>query len=236
MDFNAYLCELVGTMFLVLLGDGVCMNVNLNKSGFKGSSTTVIAIGWGLAVMVPAFVFGYSGASFNPVLTIALACIGKFAWVNVPGYVIAQMIGGFLGAALLSLLYKDHLDATEKEGISTLGCYACGPSIPNTGMNILQEAAATFVLVFTILGIPGEPALGTFPVFCIIMCCGMSFGGLTGYAMNPARDLSPRLAHAVFRPNGGDNNWGYAFVPVVGPLIGAVCAAFAWQLLPFFHV
>lgn len=234
---NYYLCELVGTMFLVLLGDGVCMNVTLNKSGFKGSSTTVIAIGWGLAVMVPAFCFGYSGASFNPCLTIALAVIGKFDWALVPGYVVAQMIGGFLGAALLSILWKQHLDDHEAAGESTLGVYATGPSIPNPVMNVFQEGIATAVLVFTILGIPGEPALGTFPVFCIIMACGMSFGGLTGYAMNPARDLSPRIAHAIFRSGDkGGNNWGYAWVPVVGPLWGGIAGALLWQVLPFFHL
>jgi len=231
---QAYLCELIGTAMLVLLGDGVCMNVSLNKSGFKGSSTTIIGIGWGLAVMVPAFMFGYSGASFNPVLTIALAVVGNFAWAEVPGYIIAQMLGGFIGASVLSLVYKDHLDATEKEGGSTLGVYCTGPSIPNPPMNVLQEACATFVLVLAILAIPSNYALPNFAVFGIIMACGMSFGGLTGYAMNPARDLSPRIAHAVWRK--GDNNWGYAWIPVVGPLIGALVAGLLWKVVPFFHM
>jgi len=233
---QAYLCEFIGTAMLVLLGDGVCMNVSLNKSGFKGSSTTLIAIGWGLAVMVPAFMFGYSGASFNPVLTIALAVVGNFDWALVPGYIVAQMLGGFVGAAVLSLVYKDHLDATEKEGGSTLGVYACGPSIPNTPMNVLQEAVATFVLVFAILAIPSGYALPNFAVFGIIMVCGMSFGGLTGYAMNPARDLSPRIAHAIFRKNDKNNNWGYAWVTVVGPLCGALVAGLLWKVVPFFHM
>lgn len=228
-----YLCEFIGTAMLVLLGDGVCMNVSLSKSGFKGSSTTVIAIGWGLAVMVPAFMFGYSGASFNPVLTVALAVAGLFDWALVPGYIIAQMLGGFLGAAVLSLVYKNHLDAHEAEGGSTLGVYCTGPSIPNAPMNVLQEAISTFVLVFAILAIPANYALPNFAVFGIIMCCGMSFGGTTGYAMNPARDLSPRIAHAVFRK--GDNNWGYAWIPVVGPLLGALVAALVWKVVPFFH-
>lgn len=231
---QAYLCEFIGTAMLVLLGDGVCMSATLNKSGFKGSNSVYITIGWGLAVMVPAFMFGYSGASFNPVLTIALAVVGNFAWAQVPGYIVAQMLGGFVGASLLSLVYKDHLDATEKEGGSTLGCYCTAPSIPNAPMNVLQEACATFVLVFAILAIPGAYALPNFAVFGIIMACGMSFGGLTGYAMNPARDLSPRIAHAVWRK--GDNNWGYSWIPVVGPLLGALCAGLLWKVVPFFHM
>lgn len=234
-EMNAYLCEFIGTAFLVLLGDGVCMGATLKKSGFQGAGATFIAIGWGLAVMVPAFCFGYSGASFNPCLTFALAAAGKFPWNAVPGYVVAQMLGGFVGASLLSLLYKKHLDAQEEAGNTTLGVYCTSPAIKNLPLNLLAEAVATFVLVFTICAIPKEASgLSSFPVFAIIMACGMSFGGLTGYAMNPARDLSPRLAHALFRRHDRNgSNWRYAWVPVAGPLAGGVAGALLAKVLPF---
>lgn len=178
---------------LIILGDGVVANVTLNKSGMKGAGSIQITIAWGLAVMLPAFIFGAaSGAHFNPALTLALAASGHLYWSLVPGYIIAQFAGAFVGAVIVWIAFKDQFDATDDPG-TKLGVFSCGPSIPNMPLNIFAEVVATFVLVFAIKGIPGAaPAgVGNLLVFGIIVSCGMSLGGLTGYAMNPARDLGP---------------------------------------------
>lgn len=233
-----YLAEFIGTALLVLLGDGVCANVNLSKSGMKGGGTVHIALGWAAAVMIPAFIFGAaSGASFNPALTIALAADGSFEWAMVPGYVAAQMLGGFVGAILVWILFKKQFDA-EEDAATILGVFSTGPSIHSTGWNIVSEAIATFILVFAIKGmgqVEGMNGLqGNIAVFAIIMACGMSTGGTTGYAMNPARDLSPRIAHAVLPiPNKGGSNWGYALVPVVGSIVGALLAVGLFAVIPW---
>ena len=226
---TAYIAEFVGTFLLILLGDGVVANVTLNKSGMKGAGSIQITFAWGLAVMVPAFIFGAaSGAHFNPALTIALAVEGSLAWGMVPGYIIAQFAGAFLGACLVYVLFKDQFDATPEAG-TKLGVFSTGPSVPNLPLNILSEAVGTFVLVFAIKGI-GQvpniaPGVDKLLVFGIIVSIGMSLGGLTGYALNPARDLGPRLAHTVLPIKGkGDSNWGYGIVTIVGPVIGAIVA------------
>ena len=193
-----YIAEFLGTMLLIILGDGVVANVTLNKSGMKGAGSIQITLAWGLAVMVPAFIFGAaSGAHFNPALTIALALDGSMAWGLVPGYIIAQFAGAIVGAVIVYLMFKDQFDATEDAG-TKLGVFSTGPSIPNLPRNLFCEAVATFVLVFAIKGIPaGCPAGGNnLLVFGIIVSIGMSLGGLTGYALNPARDIGPRIAHA----------------------------------------
>lgn len=225
-----YIAEFVGTMMLILLGDGVVANVTLNKSGMKGAGSIQITFAWGLAVLVPAFIFGAaSGAHFNPALTLALAVDGSLAWSMVPGYIIAQMAGAFLGACLVFVLFKEQFDATEDAG-TKLGVFSTGPSVPNLPLNILSEAVGTFVLVFAIKGLAQVPDLadgtGKFLVFAIIVSVGMSLGGLTGYAINPARDLGPRLAHAVLPIKGkGSSNFGYGLiVPIIGPIIGAIVA------------
>ena len=220
-----YIAEFLGTMMLIILGDGVVANVNLNKSGMKGAGAVQITLAWGLAVLVPAFIFGEaSGASFNPALTIALAVDGSFAWSMVPGYVIAQLAGAFVGASIVYLLFKGQFDATEDPG-TKLGVFCTGPSIPNTGLNILSEAVGTFILVFAIKGIGNVTGLST----------GMSLGGLTGYAINPARDLGPRLAHAILPIKGkGDSNFSYGLVvPIVGPIIGAIVAVLLYGAIPW---
>ena len=233
-----YIAEFMGTLMLILLGDGVVANVNLNRSGMKGGGSVQITIAWGLAVMVPAFIFGAaSGAHFNPAVTLALAVDGSLAWSMVPGYIIAQMLGAFVGACIVYLMFKDHFDATDDPG-TKLGVFSTGPSIPNIPRNILCEAIATFVLVFAIKGMGNvvgiNGAQGNLLVFGIITSIGMSLGGLTGYALNPARDLGPRIAHALLPIKGkGDSNWGYAFVPVVGPIIGAIVAALVFQAIPW---
>ncbi|MCR4589273.1 MAG: aquaporin family protein [Lachnospiraceae bacterium] len=228
---QAYIAEFVGTALLVLLGDGVCCNVNLEKSGFKGGGAVYILIGWGMAVMVPAFTFGaMSGAHFNPAVTIGQAILGNMAWGTVVGYIIAQMLGGFVGAAILMVLFADHIKATPDDA-TVRGCFCTGPSIPNVGLNFLSEFVATFVLVFTLQGIPDNgPAAGvTFIlVYGVIVACGASFGGLTGYAMNAARDSAPRFAYQLLGPNKGskDPNWGYGWIPLIAPICGGVVASF----------
>jgi len=226
--------EFIGTLLLVLLGDGVCCNVSLNKSGMKGGNTVHILIGWGMAVMVPAFTFGaMSGAHFNPAVTIGAAVRGGFAWADVPGYVAAQMLGGFVGAIVLMIIYGDHIKATEDDD-TIRGCFCCGPSIRNQFLNFLQEFVATFVLVFTLAGIPanaGETAVSWILVYGVIVACGASFGGLTGYAMNAARDSAPRLAYQLFAPNKGNKNadWGYGWIPAIAPICGAVVASLVYM-------
>ena len=166
-----YIAEFVGTMMLIMLGDGVVANVTLNKSGMKGAGSIQITIAWGLAVMIPAFIFGAaSGASFNPALTLALAADGSFPWSQVPGYIAAQFAGAFVGAIIVWLAFREHFEATDDPG-TKLGVFSCGPSIPNLPMNILAEAVATFVLVFAIKGLPAEaPAgVGNLLVFGIIV-------------------------------------------------------------------
>ncbi len=233
---TAYIAEFVGTMLLIILGDGVVANVTLNKSGMKGAGSIQITLAWGLAVMIPACIFGAaSGASFNPALTIALAVDGSFAWAQVPGYIIAQFAGAFVGACIVYILFKDQFDATPDAG-AKLGVFSTGPSVKNLPLNILSEAVGTFVLVFAIKGIAQipnlAPGLDKFIVFGIIVSIGMSLGGLTGYALNPARDLGPRLAHTVLPIKGkGDSNWGYGVVTIVGPLIGAIVAVLLYKAI-----
>ena len=248
-----FVAEFVGTMMLILLGDGVVANVTLNKSGMKGAGSIQITIAWGLAVLLPAFIFGAaSGASFNPALTIALAVDGSFTAaayglgcstvVAVIGYIVAQFAGAFVGACLVYLLFKKQFDETE-DPATKRGVFCTAPSIPNMPLNILSEAIGTFVLVFAIKGLAqvgganlaiedtviatvSNPDVGgKFLVFAIIVSIGMSLGGLTGYAINPARDIGPRLAHAVLPIKGKtDSNWKYAIVTAVGPVLGALAA------------
>ncbi|MCR5156753.1 MAG: aquaporin family protein [Butyrivibrio sp.] len=235
---SAYIGEFIGTLILVLLGDGVCCNVSLEKSGFKGGGAVHILIGWGMAVMVPAFTFGaMSGAHFNPAVTIGVAIRGGMDWALVPGYIIAQMLGGFCGAAVLMVLYGDHIKATANDDV-VRGCFCTGPSIPNPVLNFLSEFVATFVLVFTLAAIPGnagDSAVSWVLVYGVIVACGASFGGLTGYAMNAARDSAPRLAYQLLAPNFGKKNanWGYGWIPLVAPICGGVVASLLYMALPF---
>jgi glycerol uptake facilitator protein len=233
-----YVAEFLGTMILIILGDGVVANISLTKSGMKGAGSVQVTFAWGLAVLLPAFIFGAaSGAHFNPALTIALAADGSFPWAQVPGYIIAQFAGAFTGGIIIYLLFKDHFDATEEPG-TKLGVFCTSPSIPNKGRNLLSEIIGTFVLVFGIKGI-GQvkniaPGVDKLLVFGIIVSVGMSLGGLTGYAINPARDLGPRFAHTVLPIKGkGTSNWGYAVVPLFGPVIGGLLAVGLYSVLPW---
>ena len=233
-----FIAEFLGTMLLIILGDGVVANVTLNKSGMKGAGSIQITIAWGLAVMVPAFIFGAaSGAHFNPALTLALAVDGSLAWGLVPGYILCQFAGAFVGAVIVYLMFKDQFDATEEAG-TKLGVFSTGPAIPNLPRNIFCEAVATFVLVFAIKGLGNVGGLngaqGNLLVFGLITSIGMSLGGLTGYALNPARDLGPRLAHSVLPIKGkGSSHWDYAVVPLTGPILGALAAVALYAVIPW---
>jgi len=233
-----FLAELIGTALLILLGDGVVANVTLNKSGMKGGGSVQITFAWGLAVLLPAFIFGASsGAHFNPALTLALAAGGAVAWSLVPTYILGQMVGAFLGACLVYLLFREHFNATE-DPKTKLGVFSTGPSIPNKGLNLLSEIVGTFVLVFAILGVGNVVNIASgvekLLVFGIIVSVGMSLGGLTGYAINPARDLGPRIAHAILPIKAkGSSNWGYSWIPVAGPIIGALLAQLLFVIIPW---
>lgn len=233
-----YVSEFVGTALLILLGTGVVANVNLKKSGMHGGGPVVITIAWGLAVMIPAYIFGAaSGAHFNPALTVALAVDGSFPWSMVPGYFIAQMLGAFLGGVITHALYKDHLDACEDPNLKR-GIFCTSPSVPNFWRNFLSETVGTFVLVFAILGIVQVPniagGLDKIFVFGIIVSIGMSLGGLTGYAINPARDMGPRIAHALLPiKDKGDCGWKYSVVPFFAPFVGAILAVIVYNLIPW---
>ena len=245
-----YIFEFIGTMVLILLGDGVCAATGLDRSKAKGGGWIVIAMGWGFAVMTGVFISGsISGAHLNPVVSISCAIAGTMEWSAVPGYVIAQMLGGFTGALLVWLFYKDHFDATSDPD-TKLGTFCTMPAIEGHKLrNFFCEALATWLLVFVILvfgvdaNIPtldtegahlhiGMGELGALPVTFLIMSIGMSLGGATGYAINPARDLSPRIAHAILPIKGKrDSGWGYSWVPVAGPLVGGIAAALSYLLL-----
>lgn len=235
-----YIFEFLGTLALVLFGDGVCAAVTLEKSKAKGAGWVVVTLGWGFAVMIGVLIAGpVSGAHLNPAVTLGLAAAGKFAWALVPGYIIAQMLGGFVGAVLVYVFYKDHYKATADQPDAILGTFCTMPAIWNPWRNFLSELIATAVLVFVILALGtegntpvGAGALGAFPVTCVIMALGMSLGATTGYAMNPARDLSPRLAHAVLPIKGKrDSGWAYSWVPVCGPLAGGLLASALYILV-----
>ena len=239
-----HLCalEFLGTLVLVLMGDGVCAACNLNKSKAQGAGWVVIAFGWGLAVMSGVFVAHESGAHLNPAVTIGLTASGGFqtflaakgittVGLAVAGYIIAQMLGGFCGAVLVWLVYREHFNCTEdKEAV--LGTYCTMPAIDHKASNFFTELVATFILVLMIIGtgtygdVANVGAVSAWPITAVIVSLGMSLGGPTGYAMNPARDLSPRIAHAILPMKyKRDSGWGYSWVPVFGPIVGAICAA-----------
>ena len=238
---NAYIGEVIGTMLLIILGDGVVANVVLGKTKGNSAGWIVITTGWALAVFVGVMVTGViSGAHLNPAVSIGLAVAGSFDWGLVPGYIIAQMVGAFLGAVIVWLAYYQHWAATPDPG-SKLAVFSTGPAIRNTVWNLVTEIIGTFMLVFGVLGIRGAVmgteaidlgALGALPVAFLVWGIGLSLGGPTGYAINPARDLGPRIAHAILPiPGKGSSDWGYSWVPVVGPIVGAVIAALLWGAL-----
>ncbi len=243
-----YLAELVGTMLLVILGDGVVANVCLARTKGKDSGWMVIATAWGLAVALAVYTVGrISGAHINPAVTLSLASIGAFDAALVPGYITAQVIGAFLGAIVVWLSYLPHFDATEDA--DTLRAVFCtAPAIRSLGANVLAEVLGTAVLIFGVLAIGANAAamqggdldlsvafsngLNPALVGILVWGIGLSLGGATGYAINPARDLGPRLAHAVLPlKHKGHSDWGYAWVPIVGPIVGGIAGAWLFRLL-----
>ncbi len=234
---TAFVAEIIGTAMLLLLGNGVVGNVVLGKTKGHGSGWIVIAMGWGLAVFVAVFcVASFSGAHINPAVTVGLAAAGKFSWSLVPMYIAAQCIGGALGAALAWLHYRPHFAATDDKDLK-LAVFATAPAIRNVAANFISEVIGTFVLVFGVLYIAapdvGLGALDALPVGLLVLVIGLSLGGTTGYAINPARDLPPRIMHAVLPVGGGkrDSDWGYSWIPVVGPLLGGLLAALLYNVV-----
>jgi glycerol uptake facilitator protein len=244
-----YFAEFIGTAILILLGDGVVAGVLLRDSKAENSGWIVITLGWGLAVAVAVYTVGrISGAHLNPAVTLGLASIGEFSWGMAPGYVAAQFAGAFVGGALVYLHYLPHWGHTDDPGLK-LAVFCTGPAVRNFPANVLSEIIGTFLLVFAVLGIGANAGplrgqidlsavfstgLAPLLVGLLVVAIGLSLGGPTGYAINPARDLGPRIAHAVLPiPGKGTSDWAYAWVPVVAPIVGGVLGALAWNLVGF---
>ena len=232
--------EFLGTLVLVLLGCGVVACVSLKKSKGEGAGWIVVTLAWGLAVFCGVLIAGpWSGAHLNPAVTLGLAAAGKFPWTDVGPFIVAQILGGIVGALLVYVFYKDHFDATEGED-TKLGVFATIPAIENKTRNLICEIIGTFILVLVILFIGDEGnasqvglgSVGALPVALLVVVIGMSFGGTTGYAINPARDFGPRIAHAILPIKGkGSSQWHYSWVPIAGPLIGGVVAALVYWIV-----
>jgi glycerol uptake facilitator protein len=242
------LAEFIGTCILIIFGDGVVANVVLAKTkgqaGGGGGAWIVITFGWAMAVFIAVFSVGaFSGAHINPAVTIALATAGKFPWHSVPGYIVAQMLGAFVAGILVYFFYRRHFELTEDPD-AKLAVFCTAPNVRDYVTAFFCETLATFLLVLPIflMGEPGfqfgmtnEPphsvklglgALGALPVALLVLGIGLSLGGPTGYAINPARDLGPRLSHAILPiPGKRDSDWGYAWIPVIAPILGGVLAA-----------
>lgn len=230
---SAFLGELIGTMILIVFGGGVVGGVVLKKSKAENSGWIVITMGWGLAVAMAAYAVGqFSGAHLNPAVTIGLAAIGSFPWSDVPTYIIAQMIGAFIGAVIVYLHYLPHWQATDDQG-AKLAVFSTDPAIKNPAANLLSEVIGTFILLLGLLALGANKfaeGMNPFIVGFLIVAIGLSLGGTTGYAINPARDLGPRIAHFILPiPGKGSSNWGYAWIPVVGPIIGGTYGALFYK-------
>ncbi len=235
-DMTQIFSEFLGTAMLILLGSGVCAAVNLEKSKAQASGWIVIAAGWATAVTIAVYASSFMGpAHLNPAVTIGMAVAGNFAWHLVVPFIIAQILGAMAGAALVWLTYLPHWAETKDQG-AILGTFATGPAIRNLPANLISEVIGTFVLVFVLLAF-GQTTFadGTNPlvVGILILAIGLSLGGATGYAINPARDFGPRLAHQLLPiANKGTSDWGYSLIPIVGPIIGGVLAAIVFNMLP----
>ena len=234
---STFLAEFIGTMLLMILGNGVNAGVTLHSSHSKGAGWVVITIGWGLAVTMAIYAVGsVSGAHINPAVTLAFASIGEgdITWNDVPTYLGAQMLGAITGATIVWLHYLPHWRKTENPA-DKLGVFSTSPAVPSRWANLLSEMIGTFILIAGLLFIgANEFTKGLNPavVGLLIIAIGMSLGGTTGYAINPARDLGPRIAHAILpiKEKGG-SNWGYAWIPVIGPLLGGAMGAFFYQAI-----
>ncbi|MFD3687600.1 MIP/aquaporin family protein [Nocardiopsis sp. NPDC058631] len=245
-----YLAEFVGTAILILLGGGVVAGVSLARSKALNGGWIVVTFGWGMAVAVAIYVVGStSGAHINPAVTLGLASIGEFDWAQVPGYMLAQLAGAFTGAVLVYLAYFAHWKVTDDPD-AKLGVFSTAPAVRNPVANLATEIIGTAMLLLGVLGIGANSGFvsadeadlsglftnGIAPLMIglLVLAIGLSLGGPTGYAINPARDLGPRLAHAVLPiPGKGGSDWGYSWIPVVGPLVGGVLGAWIWKLTGF---
>ena len=230
-----FIAEIIGTCLLVLLGDGVVAGVVLARSKAENSGWIVITVGWALAVIMAIYAVGQiGGAHINPAVTIGLAANGSFPWSDVPLYIAGQLIGGFIGACLVYLHYLPHWKATINPD-TKLAVFCTAPAIRNPFSNFISEFIGTFVLVFGILMIGANrftDGLNPIVVGLLVLAIGQSLGGTTGYAINPARDLAPRLAHALLPiPGKRDSDWEYAWIPVIGPIFGGICGAIVHQML-----
>jgi len=238
-----FIAELIGTALLILLGNGVVANVVLEGTKGNNSGWMVITTAWGLAVFVGVVISApYSGAHLNPAVTIALAIAQKFDWIKVPYYILAQLCGAMIGSFLVWVMYKDHFDATDDQNLKAAP-FATSPAIRNLKSNLFSEIIGTFVLIFVIfyftnaeMGSDKTPiglgSLGALPVAFLVWVIGLGLGGTTGYAINPVRDLGPRIIHAIIPMRGkGSSDWGYAWVPIIGPVIGATIAALLYMAL-----
>jgi glycerol uptake facilitator protein len=231
-----FLGELSGTALLIVLGDGVVANVILNKTKGNNGGLIAIAFGWAMAVYVGVFVAApFSKAHLNPAVTLAFAFLGKLDWGMVPLYIAAQMLGAMVGSGFVWLSYKLHFNATP-DADTKLAVFCTSPAIRNTVSNLLSEIIATFVLIFGVLYIAAPTnslgALDALPVSLLVLAVGLCLGGPTGYAINPARDLGPRIMHFLLPiPGKRDSDWGYAWIPVVGPSLGALLAAIVFKMV-----
>ncbi|MEO0789270.1 MAG: MIP/aquaporin family protein [Bacteroidota bacterium] len=227
--------EFIGTALLILIGNGVVAGAVLKDTKSEGSGWIIITLGWAMAVFIPVFIVApASGAHINPAVTVGLAVAGKFPWVEVPAYLLAQMLGAFAGACLTWLHFKPHFDRTEDQA-AIQASFCTAPAIDDKIPNLISEIIGTFVLVYAVLYITGPEFGGTsgslgsldaLPVALVVLGIGIGLGGTTGYAINPARDLAPRMAHAVLPiSNKGGSGWSYSWIPVIGPLLGGVAAA-----------
>jgi len=239
---SPFLAELLGTMLLIILGDGVVANVVLNKTKGQNSGWIVITAGWAFAVTLAVYAVGtFSGAHLNPAVTIGLAAIGKLSWSMVPRYILGQLLGALIGATIVWLAYLPHWSATDNKA-SKLAVFCTAPAIRDRNANLITEIIGTFVLVLGVLVVLTPKNLnpehgwnagfGPFLVGIIVWAIGLSLGGPTGYAINPARDLGPRIAHALLPIAGkGKSDWDYAWIPVAGPIVGGLVAAFLYKAL-----
>ncbi|WP_409298630.1 MIP/aquaporin family protein [Peribacillus sp. SCS-26] len=232
---SPFMGEVVGTMILIVFGAGIGAGSSLNRTYSNNPGWIVITAAWGLAVTMGVFAVGsISGAHLNPAVTVALAINGSFSWADVPAYILAQMIGAILGASLVFLHYLPHWKITNDPG-AKLGVFSTGPAVPHTFSNLFSEMFGTFILVLGLLFIGANKfteGLNPIAVGLLIVVIGMSLGGTTGYAINPARDLGPRIAHFLLPiPGKGNSNWGYSWIPVIGPLLGGALGAVFYDLV-----
>ncbi len=231
-----FIAELTGSALLIILGDGVVANVLLHKTKGNNSGFIAVTFGWFVAIFVAVYATAsVSGAHLNPAVTIALATIDKFDWALVPTYILAQLLGSMLGALIVWIAYRQHFNATE-DAATKLGVFCTSPSISKPVDNILSEIIGTFILVFGILFITKSSnslgSLDALPVALLVLGIGLSLGGPTGYAINPTRDLGPRIMHALLpMKNKGGSDWSYSWIPVAGPIIGGVLAALVYQCI-----